>query len=133
VKPIHAGLLALFVAAGCGGSTTRLVATPEAPAAVAEVKVKSGANDNTVGTLKVEHLAPPARVEGNSTVYVAWVRPSGRDEWQNVGQLQINDDREGTLELVVPYREFDLSVTAEQAGDAERPRGVIVLQGQVDR
>jgi hypothetical protein len=133
MKIIHAGLLALFVAAGCGGSTTRLAATPQAPAAVAEVEVKEGPNDNTVGTLKVQHLAPPDRIEGDSTVYVAWVRPSGRDDWQNIGQLQVNDAREGTLELVVPYREFDLSVTAEQAGDAERPRGVIVLQGQIDR
>lgn len=133
MKTIHAGLLALFVAAGCGGSTTRLVATPQAPAATAEVEVKAGDNDNTVGTLKVQHMAPPDRVESNSTVYVAWIRPSGREDWQNVGQLQIDEDREGTLELVVPYREFDLSVTAERAGDAERPRGVTVLQGQVDR
>lgn len=133
MKTFHAGLVALFVAAGCGGSTTRLTATPQAPAAVAEVEIKSGANDNTVGTLKVQHLAPADRIESDSTVYVAWVRPSGRDDWQNIGQLQVNDDREGTLDLVVPYREFDLSVTAERAGDAERPRGVIVLQGQIDR
>jgi hypothetical protein len=133
MKTIHAGLLALLVAAGCGGSTTRLAATPQAPAAVGEIKVKSGDNDNTVGTLTVKHLAPPDRLAEKSTVYVAWVRPTGRDDWQNIGQLQVDDDREGTLDMVVPFREFDVSVTAEEAGDAQRPRGMVVLEGQVDR
>jgi hypothetical protein len=133
MRTINTMLLGLLLATGCGGATTRLAATPEAPAAVGELKVKSGPNDNTVGTLKVEHLAPPDRLRDEGNIYVAWIRPNGRDQWQNIGQLQVDDDRSGTLAVSVPYKEFDVSITAERAGDVARPSGVVVLQGQIER
>lgn len=123
----------LSVAAACGGSTpVPLETTPRTPAAIGVISVEQGPNDNTVGTLHVEHLAPAQRIRGDLSVYVAWVRPVGAGEWQNVGQLMVGESREGSLEVRVPHQQFEFSLSAESNGDATNPSDFVVLQGQVD-
>lgn len=125
--------LSLILALACGGATTvPLESTPHVPAALAKIELERGDNQNTVGTLTVEHLAPPQELRTDLTVYVTWVRPSGARDWQNVGQLMVGEDRAGSLEMRVPYDQFDLSVSAESTGDVSTPSQMIVLQGQVD-
>lgn len=126
-------IISSVLALACGGATTSLVATPKAPAAVGKLDVKSGPNDNTVAQLKVQHLAPATQLPARDNVYVAWVRPTGADQWQNVGQLQVGDDRSGSLQITVPYPEFDLSVSAESQGTTRDRGDYVVLQGHVNR
>lgn len=131
----HLTLPALLVAlaTACGGSTSvPLETTPRTPAAVGVVDVKQGPNHNTVGKLHVEHLAPPADIRGDLSVYVAWVRPVGASRWQNVGQLMVGESREGNLEVRVPHDQFEFSVSAESNGDATSPSEFVVMRGQVD-
>lgn len=126
-------VLLLALASACGGSTqVPLETTSRAPAALGTLSVEQGANQNTVGELHVEHLAPPQELRTDLSVYVAWVRPVGAAEWQNVGQLIVGESREGTLQLRVPYDQFELSVSAEGAGDVAQPSEFVVLQGMVD-
>ena len=115
-----------------GGATIPLETTPRTPAAVGSLQVEKGPNNNTVGMLHVEHLAPPQGLRGDLMVYVAWVRPVGSGEWQNVGQLVIGEEREGGLEIRVPLEQFEVSVSAESDGAATSPSEFVVLQGQVD-
>jgi hypothetical protein len=109
-----------------------LESTPRTPAAVGTMKVSEGPNENTIGKLHVEHLAPPQELRGDLNVYVAWVRPTGEEQWQNVGQLLVNEKLEGTLEVRVPHDRFDIAVSAENHGDVANPSEFIVMQGQVD-
>lgn len=124
-------LLALVTACGAGTSIP-LETTPRTPAAIGVINVEQGQNNNTVGKLHVEHLAPPAEIRGDLSVYVAWVRPVGASEWQNVGQLIVDESREGSLELRVPQDQFEFSVSAESRGDAADPSEFVVMRGQVD-
>lgn len=123
--------LALVLACG-GGTTVPLETTPRTPAAVGTIQVEKGENNNTMGKLHVEHLAPPQELRGDLSVYVAWVRPVGGSEWQNVGQLMVGEKREGSLDVVVPHDQFELSVSAESDGTARNPSEFVVLRAQVD-
>lgn len=67
-------LLALLIACG-GAASVQLDTLPRAPAAVGVIEVKRGPNDNTVGKLRVEHMAPPTELGSELEVYVAWARP----------------------------------------------------------
>jgi hypothetical protein len=125
--------LTFAVALACGGgANVPLETTPRTPAAVGSVDVEKGPNNNTVGQLHVEHLAPPQELRGDLSVYVAWVRPVGGNEWQNVGQFVVGEEREGSLQLRVPLEQFELSVSAESDGTATNPSEFVVLRGQVD-
>ena len=129
MKPVLLGLFAIVFLASCA---TRVALTPtdRVPAAVAKMKLSSDKNDNTNVKLKIEHLAPADKLRGDLTVYVVWVRDAGTSDWKNVGQLKIGDDREGGREFSVPYREFDLIVSAEADGEATEPGEHVVLEGQ---
>lgn len=105
---------------------------PRTPAAVGVVEVKQDSNQNTVGELRVQHLAPPQELRNDLNVYVAWVRPVGENAWQNVGQLVVGESREGNLEVRVPHPQFELTLSAESDGQAEQPSEFIVLRGAVD-
>ena len=133
----HAILSSLFVvslslACGSNGGTVPLETTPRTPAAVGKMDVTQDPNQNTVGQLRVQHLAPPQELRGDLNVYVAWVRPAGEDAWQNVGQLVIDASREGSLEVRVPHERFEVAVSAEATGDATDPSDFIVMRGHVD-
>ena len=125
--------LLLALATACGGGTLiPLETTPRTPAAIGTINVDHGPNNNTVGKLHVEHLAPPGAIRNDLSVYVAWVRPMGASSWQNVGQLMVGESREGNLRLKVPQQQFELLVSAEGSGDATQPSEFVVMQGQVD-
>lgn len=130
--PISFAIL-LFLAAACGASNSApLDATARAPAAVGVVHLQKDPNDNTVGSLEVKYLAPPQLLRSDLTVYVVWTRPVGTTEWQNVGQLLVNDDRTGAVKIRVPYARFDLSISGESTGAVTKPSDLIVLQGKVE-
>lgn len=130
---IIAPVFLLALATACGGGTRiPLETTPRTPAAIGAINVDHGPNNNTVGKLHVEHLAPPSALRADLSVYVAWVRPTGASDWQNVGQLMVGESREGTLRLKVPQQQFEFLVSAEGSGDVSSPSEFVVMRGQVD-
>jgi hypothetical protein len=99
-------------------------------AAEAELTVREGQNDNTLATLQVDHLAEPQKLRGDLEVYSVWIRPSDDQQWKNVGQMKVGDSRSGKFDIVTPYKNFDVLVTAETHGTAEEPSNFVVLNGE---
>lgn len=128
MKNVLIGLIAIVFLSACA-TRVSLTPTDRVPAAVATMKLATDKNDNTTVKLDIQHLAPPEKLRGDLTVYVVWVRDAAAADWKNVGQLLVNEDREGSREFSVSSREFDIIVSAETDGDATTPGEHVVLEG----
>ena len=124
-------LLLLGGAAACGAASRELVTSAAVPAAVGKVNARLGDNQNTTLEVEVKHLAPPGRVAPGAKIYVVWVRPSGEGAIQNVGALRLNEELEGKLTTVTPFREFTLWVTPETSPLVQAPTNDPVMQAQI--
>jgi len=135
-----AGMLTL---AGCsspgimgGTSTASLAPGPQTPAAKGQVSIDRKDRDPTGNNeiaLEVEHLPPPSELGDEFTTFVVWITPEGAEEPLNIGELQYDpEDRNGTLDIVTPYRDFDITVTAEHAAAPLEQGEVVVVQGKVE-
>lgn len=110
---------------GCA-KTVELPPSSDLPAATGEVKVSKDDNNNTRLDLKVQHFAPPQRLQPPKSLYVVWVKtPNG--EMHNVGQLNVNDDLEGELKATTPYEVFVVVITAENFATVTQPSQQVVL------
>jgi hypothetical protein len=132
-----ASLTAMGTQVGCGlfggGSDVKtLRASPSIPSGAGTVEATTEGNGNTRLSIRVEHLAPPARVAPDATVYVAWVQP-GSAVIQNVGALSVNDDLEGHLDTVTPHKRFAIMITPEPSAAGSRPTHESVFNGEVDQ
>jgi hypothetical protein len=120
---------------GCGlfssGQTHTLRAHPSVPASTAELNTSEDDNGNIKLELSVEHLALPAKVAPDATVYIVWVQP-GSETIQNVGALKVNDDLEAELVSLTPYRRFGLSLTPEPSARVSKPTHEAVFTIDVD-
>ena len=131
---------ALFSA--CSTAPLHLAASNKVPAAEGTVKVGETANDNTSIALNVKHMAPPQRVITDATTYVVWLRPSaavrspsGTDTKlaQNLGALRVDNNLNGSLDGVTPFRDFEIFITAEQSPTVTTPTGEPLLWTSVKR
>jgi hypothetical protein len=97
--------------------------SPDIPAAQGKVKFAKADNGNTSIDLIVKYLADPQKLQPPSATYVAWVSPDKDSPAQNIGALQVNGNRKGTLKTVTPLHTFELFVTAEASGQVQAPTG----------
>lgn len=126
-------LLALALAlAGCGPAPIQLVNSPAVPAAMGEIKTKEGENGNLKLRVEVKHLATPDKVQPGAKVFVVWVEKPGATP-QNMGALQVDEDKSGQLETVTPHHRFNLVITAEEEATTDSPKGPRVLSAVVER
>lgn len=116
---------------GCG-SPQEMRSAGGVPASRGTVDATEGANGNTMLSIHVEHLASPQRMAPEATTYVVWILPRNAAR-QNVGALTLDDNLEGHLDTVTPYRQFLVSITPESSGMAERPTNAPVFTADVDR
>jgi hypothetical protein len=116
---------------GCR-STQEMQSGYGVPASEGTVKATKGDNGNTNLAVRVKHLAQPAQVASDATVYVVWVQPRNAAT-QNVGALTLNDNLEGSLDTVTPHSQFLLSVTPELNGQVAQPSHQPVFTVEVDR
>jgi len=115
-----------------GRSEVKLSTASEGiPAAMGAVKTSTGPNENTRLVVKVEHLAPPGRVENGATTYVVWAQPNGSSVVQNIGALQVDDKLKGTLSTVLPFEAFKVFITAEPTAAVTAPTGQELLAANV--
>lgn len=125
-----------FALSGCA-TTTQMSASDTIPAAEGTVTAKSDDNANTDVEVKVEHLAAPAMVSKRATTYVVWARPLGHDQGttglQNLGTLQVDDDRSGELSTTTALHSFEVFVTAEPSGTVPSPTGEPLLWAEVNQ
>lgn len=121
----------LGVVSLAGGCKEAMSVSPQIPAAQAWYDADEDDNGNVELEVSVEHLAPPRDVAPGANTYVVWVTPVG-ERPRNVGALQVEDDRDGVLHTLTPHQEFELSVTAEPAENAQFPSSRPLLWAQVD-
>ncbi len=98
-----------------------------APAAQGTVKVKKGESGNTWITLKVEHLAPAARLTPPKSHYVVWADSGSGGRLVLLGLLKPNEDLEAELEGPVPFTNFRVIVTGEDQLAPSYPSDATVL------
>ena len=121
-------LLSGLLAAHCAAATIQLGRSSQIPAAEGEAKIRQTSNGNTEIRLSVKHLAPPARIEPTSSVFVVWVRGlEAGGQPQNLGALRVNKNLSGKLKAVTSLREFDLFITCEGTQTATAPSSAELL------
>lgn len=121
---------ALLVAA-CA-TTAALSPTSVNPASEGQIIAREGPNGNTRLDVRLDHLPDPAALGPSLAAFVVWVKPTNGD-YVNVGQITIDDDREGRLLTTTPHRQFSVVVTAEPRATTTTPSGPVMMRGEVDR
>lgn len=101
-----------------------------APAAAGSVNVGTDRNGNNEFDVHVYHLAKPDELTPAKSAYVIWAQANGKPA-DNLGQLSVNKDLEGTFHGVTPYKDFDLFITAEDNPKVEAPSGMEVLRAKI--
>jgi hypothetical protein len=111
---------------------TAMNSSADVPASEGTVKATLGNNGNTNLSVRVKHLAPAFKVQPDATVYVVWIQQPGQSP-QNMGALTLNNNLEGSLEAVTPYRRFTVTVTPEPSQQGDHPTHPPVFTSQVNR
>jgi hypothetical protein len=132
-----AGLMS--VTAGCGMMRNRgavqygLQPGPMTSSAAGQVSMKETNENNQRMRIHVENLPPPGTLHPSLSTYVVWGQPFGDREREaiNLGRIAIDNDREGTLEVVTPYPNMGITITAERYLRPAQPSQFVVLEGQV--
>ena len=124
---IFAGLAG---ASGCATSVA-LEAGPKTPAAAGNVKLSRDSQGNTQLGLTVEYLPEPFELNRSLTTFVVWSIADNGSRVRNLGQLQVDSHRHGSVDLVTPLTTFKLIVTAEESGTVEKPSDYVILHGDV--
>ena len=101
--------------------------SPAIGAAEGQVRFIRTPADNVEIDLTVKHLPDPAKMVPPAWAYVAWIRGAQGGPPLNIGALYVGKDATGELKTVTQLREFELFVTAEPVGAAERPSGEPLL------
>lgn len=129
----HAFLVgAVLLGAGCA-STFPLTPSARTPAAIGSAKVSQDSQGNTDLAIKVNYLPKPVDLGSNLTTFVVWSVADQGARVRNMGKLKIDNDREGSVDLVTPLSAFRIVVTAEENGSVEKPSEYVILNGDVSR
>ncbi len=128
--------LALCATLACANSNTTAQLNPSdrTPAALAEIDVdRQRGTQNAQIDIALEHLPPPAELGDEYTTFVVWLTPRGSEQAQNIGQLDYDPgSREGSLDTITPYDQFDLTITAEPSADPLEQSEMVIASGDVD-
>jgi hypothetical protein len=119
------------MAIGCGSSTLALTASQRTPAATGTVKTSLDQQGNTMLNVKVDYLPKPSDLAPNLSTFVVWSIADDGGRVRNMGQLKIDNDRQGSVSLVSPLPKFRLVITAEESGTVEKPSEYTILEGMV--
>lgn len=111
---------------GSGGGRS-FSSDPTMPAAEGKAKFSKASNDNTTVDVSVKHLAQPEKLTPPASTYVVWIQANPNEGPQNIGQLKVDKDLNGTLQTVTPFHSFDLFITAEGSGQVQSPAGKRLL------
>jgi hypothetical protein len=117
----------LFGATGCAN---RYQLDTEAPnyAAVAKIKVKVNDDDNREMSLRIDHLAPPHKLDGSYRTYAVWIAVPGHPI-AKIGALDYDvKKRRGELVATSPHPKFEVIVSLEGDRSSAQPSDAIVLR-----
>jgi len=115
-----------------GGGSTKvdLNGTDLIPQAKGEAKVEAKGGVTTI-EVEVKGLWPqPTKLGAELLTYVLWaVSPDGRTN--NLGELMVDEDGEGKLEVTSQLQTFSMIVTAEPYFSVRQPSEMVVLENAV--
>lgn len=126
------GILGMMLLWPFGDSAKKITMTPakEVPAAHGTVAVKTGHNGNTDVSIVTKSLAQPSALTPPAETYVVWFQPPDQSP-KNMGALRVDNNLNGKLETVAPYRQFKVFITAEKQQNVSSPHGTRVLTANV--
>jgi len=107
-----------------------VTASPTVPAARGELDISHDKNGNERVKLELEHLADPASLTPPGGTYVVWIQSRGGNP-ENQGRLKVDKNLKASFETVTPYKDFQLTITAELDPTAKTPSGMQVLSVNV--
>ena len=127
-------IVVTFAACSTGGTVRNMQSSATVPGAEGELALSDGGNQNTEILVSVKHLADPRKLRTGATNYIVWSRPfAGNGEPQNLGALDVDENLNGRLRTVTPFRQFSLFITAEPAPNVVKPSGEPLLWTNVSR
>jgi hypothetical protein len=121
------GLAVCLVGTGCA-SRYKLDAEPPTYAAQAKIKVKVNKTGNREMNLRLDHLAPPARVDGGYQAYAVWINVPGHG-LTKAGVLDYDHKRrKGELVATTPHSKFEVLISMERDKGAQTPSNTVILR-----
>ena len=129
VIPGVVGLMLLWPF-GAGSKKISMTAAKEVPAAHGTVAVKTGRNGNTDVNITTKSLAQPSALTPPAETYVVWFQPPDQSP-KNMGALRVDNNLNGKLDTVAPYRQFKVFITAEKQQTVASPHGTKLLTANV--
>lgn len=126
------GIVGMMLLWPFGDTAKKVSMTPakEVPAAHGTVAVKTGKNGNTQVDITTKALAQPSALTPPAETYVVWFQPPDQSP-KNMGALKVDNNLNGKLETVAPYRHFKVFITAEKQQNVASPHGTHVLSADV--
>ncbi|HZL16738.1 MAG TPA: hypothetical protein VFG23_03215 [Polyangia bacterium] len=121
----------LVLGAGCA-TTVALQASSRTPAAAGSVKISKDGQGNVKLDVSVDYLPNPFELDRSLTTFVVWSIADDGSRVRNMGQLQIDSRRHGSVNLLTPLSNFKLLITAEESGTVEKPSPYVILRGNID-
>jgi outer membrane protein OmpA-like peptidoglycan-associated protein len=116
-----------------GGGSTKvdLTGTDLMPQASGEAKVEAKSGATSI-QISLKGMPQPSKFGAEFLTYVLWVvTPDGRSG--NTGEILINKNGEGKLDVTTPAQTFALIVTAEPYFAVRLPSEVLVLENQLKK
>jgi len=121
--------LAVMIA-GTAGCANRYRLDTEAPnyAGMARVKVKVNDTGNREMTLRIDHLAPPHRIDPSYRAYAVWIAVPGHAT-SKIGLLDYDaGKRRGEIVATSPFAKFEVIVSLEGDSSTAQPSDAIVMR-----
>jgi hypothetical protein len=112
--------ICLLVSASCATREVVFQDSPLQPAAVVRAKVRLDRNENSLIDLELKHVAPAAKLWPPRAVYMVWAESSEGRLFQ-LGQLRVNEKREGYFQGTTALERFRLIITAEDDAQPAEP------------
>lgn len=114
-------LLIFFLILSCS-STMKFPVSDITPAADIVVKKKQDKNGNLMILVSAKNLAAVERLSPSKNAYVVWV-VTDNSEVRNIGQLKNTNVQTTSLKSIVPFKFWEIFITAEDHADAQYPSG----------
>lgn len=127
-----AALAAALSSCAAFGDPRSLSRAPELATGAGEVVFTKSEDGGTAVKLSVRNLPEPDRLDPPGYTYVAWAQDAPESIPLNLGSLRLGEDADAELKARTELDYFELFITAEPAGDVERPTGRRLLWAALD-
>lgn len=126
-------MLALVMTLPACASRYKVDTEAPAYAGQAKITVKVNKTNNREVDIRVDHLAPPARIDAAHRAYVVWFSVPGHGVTR-AGVLDYDAKRRrGKLQATTPHPKFEVLLSLEGDPSAAQPSSQLVLRKVVAR